>query len=49
MSQETDVLRRFEHLPPKERAAALAHWIYVQTTHRGGWTLRVSEDLGGSG
>jgi hypothetical protein len=39
-----DVLQRTEHLPPRERAAALGHWIYVCTAHRGAsdWTLRVS-------
>lgn len=44
MSDETDFLHRIEHLPPKERAAALAHWIYVQTSlGQSKWSLRVSE------
>ena len=32
-------------IPANERAAALAHWIYVQSTLKGdaGWQVRVAE------
>jgi len=47
MSQDADkaLLEAMEHLSPKERAAALGHWIYVLTAHRltNEWTLRVNE------
>ncbi|MBC7780835.1 MAG: hypothetical protein H7125_12115 [Proteobacteria bacterium] len=43
--EAVDVLHAIEHLEPKERAAALGHWIYVRTAHRGksDWALRVSD------
>lgn len=44
MSEDADFLHRIEHLPPRERAAALAHWIYVQTSNAdSNWSLRVSQ------
>lgn len=46
--KEADVIRRIERLPAKERAAALAHWIYVRTTQRDNvdWALRVDDAWG---
>ena len=43
--EANDVLHMIERLPPKERAAALGHWIYVRTAHRkeSEWALRVSD------
>ncbi|SAK87729.1 hypothetical protein AWB81_04575 [Caballeronia arationis] len=44
MSEDTDLLQHTEHLSPRERAAALAHWIYIRTSHEDAdWSLRVSE------
>jgi hypothetical protein len=45
MAKAAQILRPFMKLPSNERAAALAHWIYVQTTQRGEnrWNLRVAE------
>jgi hypothetical protein len=45
MIEDVDVLKSFMGLPPEERAAALAHWIYVQTSLRkdSKWPLRVAE------
>ncbi len=45
MAKDIDILKQFMTLPPKERAAALAHWIYVQTSHRDDneWSVRVAE------
>jgi hypothetical protein len=43
MTDDTEVLKSYLKLPANERAAALAHWIYVQTTRRDDkWSLRVS-------
>jgi hypothetical protein len=45
MDKDAEVLKSFMRLPPNERAAALAHWIYVQTTRNSDseWNLRVTE------
>jgi hypothetical protein len=45
MTEDVDVLKSFMDLAPEERAAALAHWIYVQTSLRDDneWPLRVAE------
>jgi protoheme ferro-lyase len=45
MGDDSEVLKSVMKLPANERAAALAHWIYTQTTHRedNKWTLRVAE------
>ncbi len=44
MAKDTKILKPLMKLPSNERAAALAHWIYVQTTQRGEnkWNLRVA-------
>jgi hypothetical protein len=43
MNQHNDVLARIANLPARERAAALGHWIYMQTTNRENvdWKARV--------
>jgi protoheme ferro-lyase len=45
MAKDVDILKPLMKLPPNERAAALAHWIYVETAQRGdnAWSLRVAE------
>ena len=45
MKSESEVLKQFEKYPPNEQAAALSHWMYVQTSLHGEskWPLRVSE------
>ena len=45
MADDREVLKSFMKLPANERAAALAHWIYAQTTRRedNKWSLRVAE------
>lgn len=50
MSDPADILQSIRSLPARDRAAALAHWVYVRTMHRGDvdWQLRVEsawEDL----
>jgi hypothetical protein len=37
-------LDSLKNLPPLERAAAIAHRIYIVTARREGWTLRVAEE-----
>jgi hypothetical protein len=43
MNERNDILQRIANLPARERAAALAHWVYVRTTNRKNvdWELRV--------
>ena len=45
MADDAEVLKSVEKLPANEQAAALAHWIYTQTTHRDDttWSARVAE------
>ena len=45
MADDADILNSIARLPANERAAALSHWIYVQTSHRdtSKWPLRVAE------
>lgn len=45
MSEEIDLLDAANHLSPKERAAAIAHWVYTTTTKKGDshWRMRVAE------
>jgi protoheme ferro-lyase len=45
MADDLDVLGPLMSIPANERAAALAHWIYVQSTRKGDarWQLRVAE------
>jgi hypothetical protein len=45
MARDEAILESFMKLPPNERAAALGHWIYVQTARKGEdkWPLRVAE------
>ncbi|MBL7688619.1 MAG: hypothetical protein JNJ49_11330 [Bdellovibrionaceae bacterium] len=44
MNTEKELLERLKSLSSRERAAALAHWIYMEASHRKGWTTRVSDD-----
>jgi len=41
MSELQTLLQSIEDLPPRERAAAIAHHVYVLTARRVGWELRV--------
>jgi hypothetical protein len=41
VSQLQDLLQEYEDLSPRERAAALAHHVYVLTSRRVGWQQRV--------
>jgi len=45
MKIKNDILKATEELPPKERAAAIAHWIYTKTSQKGDskWKIRVAE------
>ena len=45
MTEDIDVLTSVMDFAPEERAAALAHWIYVQTSLRedSKWPLRVAQ------
>lgn len=45
MKSESEVLQQLEKFPPNEQAAALSHWMYVQTSLYGEskWPLRVPE------
>jgi hypothetical protein len=45
MDKDAEVLKSLMRLPPNERAAALAHWIYVQTSRSGdsNWNTRATE------
>jgi hypothetical protein len=45
MAEDADTLKPFMKLRPQERAAALGHWIYVETARSedGKWPLRVAE------
>ena len=46
MLDEKTILEKTEGLEPKERAAALAHYIYILTQHRNdqNWQVRVAEE-----
>jgi hypothetical protein len=44
MLPEPEFLRSLESADPIERAAAIAHRVYVYTAQRVGWELRVPED-----
>ena len=41
MSEPQTLLQSIRDLPPRERAAAIAHHVYVLTARRVGWELRV--------
>lgn len=43
-SSDGEFLANLEGLPPRERAAAIGHRIYVMTAKRAAWTLRVAEE-----
>ena len=45
MTRKDDILKTTEDFSPKERAAAIAHWIYSKTAERddSAWTLRVAD------
>jgi protoheme ferro-lyase len=44
MDKDMDILTPLMKLPADERAAALAHWIYVQTGLKdSNWSMRVAE------
>jgi hypothetical protein len=38
----TEILEAILPLPPRERAAALAHWVYMQAAKRMNWPTRVA-------
>lgn len=44
MNKDNDILKATENYSPKERAAAIAHWIYSKTAKRddSAWTTRVA-------
>jgi len=42
--QESAFLKSIDGLPPLERAAAIAHRVYMLTADRVGWTQRVPEE-----
>lgn len=45
MLDEKHILEQTQHLPPQERAAALAHYIYVTTSSASAeWSARVPTD-----
>ena len=41
---QQDILAATREMQPRERAAALAHWIYVTTAEREDWAKRVPDD-----
>jgi hypothetical protein len=43
MSEREEIVERIRNRSARERAAALAHWVYVRTTNRKDvdWELRV--------
>lgn len=44
MTKDNEILQQVCHLPAQERAAALAYWIYVKTSHNDDdWSMRVSD------
>ncbi len=45
MSIASEILQSTAHLPDQEKAAALAHAVYIQTAHAMGsdWSLRVPD------
>jgi hypothetical protein len=45
MFEDSDILEATAGLSNKERAAALAHWVYTETARAGGskWSMRVPE------
>jgi len=48
MDETEKVLHELERLPARERAAALAHWVYMEAAKRTDWPTRVPtswEDL----
>jgi len=44
MADDADILNSIAKLPSNERAAALSHWVYVQTSRqdKSKWPLRVA-------
>ena len=45
MTNNREILEKTKDLPPKERAAAIAHWVYVATAQRyENWDARVPYD-----
>ena len=44
MSEDTALLQQVRTLPARERAAALAHWIYIKAGHaQNKWSMRVPD------
>jgi len=44
MDHKPQILDDTKDLSPQERAAAIAHWVYVKTTHgTTGWETRVAD------
>ena len=41
MDETGQILQQLAQLPARERAAALAHWIYMQAAKRTDWPTRV--------
>lgn len=41
MKTTEEILREVDALPGRERAAALAHYVYMKTAERVGWGKRV--------
>ena len=41
MKATQEILREVEQLPARERAAAIAHYVYMKTADRVGWDKRV--------
>ena len=45
MTEETELLDAIEHLSSRERAAAIAHWVYTKTAKRDSqWRMRVADE-----
>jgi hypothetical protein len=46
MKATQEILREVEQLPARERAAAIAHYVYMKTAERVGWGRRVPTEWG---
>ena len=46
MKESQEILRQVESLPARERAAALAHYVYMKTAEHVGWGKRVPTEWG---
>jgi hypothetical protein len=45
MADSREILEKIKGFPPKERAAAIAHWVYVTTADKDeNWNARVPRE-----